>query len=79
MAIEHRDTLPGHSHCEGADGVVAESKVGAEVQAWSPGARVPSRLSESKEVSVHLVWPFLGIVSGWVYPEQERRVLESLD
>lgn len=36
----------GTATVRGAGGVVTESKVGAEIEAWSPGAHVPSRLSE---------------------------------
>lgn len=70
----------GTATVRGASGVMAESNVGAEIEAWFPGAHVPSRLSEVQgSVSLlSLVWTILGIVSGWVCPEQERRVPESL-
>ena len=62
----------------GAGGVVAGSKAGAEVQAWSPGPRVPSCLSGSKKHQSIWVWTTLGVVSGWVCPRRRGGTLGSL-
>lgn len=56
---------------------MAESKVGAEVKAWSPGLCPLPPLWVRKCQSTW-VWTILGVVSGWVCPGQEWKVPESL-